>query len=410
MCPTCLLGLTAQPADALKSLFSLPIPLPIIGAAVGTKGPIPIPMVDCVEKVKPLKKGWARLVRFGKKLVDAPTIGMTRGRAVGFFHEARPATFSHVKTNVSAACKYRALAQAKYAPKPEVMAKYLADMDVMPWFSGLNGSFVPLQLINGEHLKELFEESEASGLLVNWDYLSHFGVSQDSVNDGPDWFSGFPPSKRRMYYRELLRYEGNVGTLSSEFDIFLKVEWQPLLPAGIHGVGVRPNVPRTIWASKAWTHLINGRKCRAATDTLHKVWNCRNSVVYAGGMTPSELKSWVNQRADPVTATFNGGKLAIMTDYSMFDQTHSPHTHDFARQVYNKMGWTFSELERLAFEAWESPVGKFRCGTKLVGGAMNASGRDDTALINALLNGSAMSQAIMCAFFRVDGTELTEAH
>jgi hypothetical protein len=181
---------------------------------------------------------------------------------------------------------------------------------------------------------------------------------------------------------------------------FVKTEHMPFfrqdpenLDYGVDGVTY---LARLIQAPHDDTHLVAGRYLKPLVKRLKTLWSHDSDVFYAS-VAPPALDCWLNR---------NAGALSwFWADYSAFDATYSERTwamvEGFYHLIYPHADEEFFEVLKI----WRSVRGKQRLhhreeeGAKIAYSApfVNASGRDDTALANALVNGIVLSIAFACA-------------
>lgn len=169
-------------------------------------------------------------------------------------------------------------------------------------------------------------------------------------------------------------------------------------------------VARLIQAPHDETHLIAGPYLKPLTQALKQRWHSGNWIFYASA-TPEKLDAWL-RRNQHSTSFF-------WSDYSAFDATWSNDAWDmierFYRIVYPSASKDFWEVLKI----WRSPSGRVRLRKEdallwYLCEVCNASGRDDTALANALLNGLALAMSFAAALARkpvsqVDRVDLARA-
>lgn len=152
-------------------------------------------------------------------------------------------------------------------------------------------------------------------------------------------------------------------------------------------------VPRLIQAPHDETHIVAGPYLKPLTLALKRRWHCDNWIFYAS-TTPETLDAWLN--ANSHCASY------FWSDYTAFDSTYSKHSwwllEGFYRVVYPDAPREFWEV----LDVWRSPRGKAKMRKEGVelwyrSEEMNASGRDDTALANALLNGLVLALSFAAA-------------
>lgn len=164
-------------------------------------------------------------------------------------------------------------------------------------------------------------------------------------------------------------------------------------------------VDRLIQGPHDATHLIAGPMLRPTTTRLKEVWSYQGPIFYAA-VAISKLDSWFNER-------YHDGMWGVMCDYTMFDNSHSDLSWDWVESIYRRLGF-FEEDSRFGkvMQAWRAPKGRLTgMGWMLEYRAyvMNASGRDDTSLANALLNGAGMLLALAAVFAHKSVPQLEEA-
>lgn len=159
---------------------------------------------------------------------------------------------------------------------------------------------------------------------------------------------------------------------------------------GLDLLPLRAMVDRLINAPHDVTHCIAGPKIKPYMAWLKSQWSYDSSLFY-GGTTPDKLQAWLTR------ATSCGPKLVFWSDYSMFDASHNVDTWHFVEEFYQQHRHDVDFMRVL--EVWRLPTGTIG-DLRYQGRVMNASGRDDTALANALLNGIAMMLSVTAAWFR----------
>ena len=170
-----------------------------------------------------------------------------------------------------------------------------------------------------------------------------------------------------------------------------------------HPVSGVKYVPRLIQAPHDETHLIAGPYLKPLTHALKKHWNHRNWLFYASAV-PEVLDEWLR--------SVQHARSFFWSDYSAFDATWSKRAWQMVESFYRDvLEFTTDEFWRV-LDIWRTPKGKTRCKKDEVKIAYqsdecNASGRDDTALANALLNGIAQALSITAAMFGVRVWEVT---
>lgn len=220
--------------------------------------------------------------------------------------------------------------------------------------------------------------------------------------DFEEWIESMPASRRRaLREAQVLYQEGGWRCKFQQFKSFLKME--ALL--GCDKVELDPFplscfVDRLIQAPHDVTHVIAGRKIKPFLPWLKKQWSWDSYLFYAG-TKPVYVQLWLDRVVD------RGPSLYFWSDYSMFDSSHNLDTWKFVEDLYRCYS-SDPDFKRV-LEAWRVPNGTLG-DLKYQGQCMNASGRDDTALANALLNGFAMFLSVAAAWYDVDLRALTSAH
>lgn len=222
--------------------------------------------------------------------------------------------------------------------------------------------------------------------------LEDWGTNHDRY-----WMSSFTPRKKKIYIEALLKYKLDMfenkpsgptkPTLPRVFfKFFLKRELQPHT-CDYTGTRTAAN-PRVICNPDAWTQLIMGPYMKKMTEDLHKLWNKDSPLTYFGGLVPGDAKYWIKNCVSTYHHFNPKYTVAIENDFSKFDSTYNKEAFEFIKSCYMYWGMDFNnELISHVFDEWMKPKGQFRSGLKVSGPIMNASGRSDTALMNALING-----------------------
>lgn len=234
-----------------------------------------------------------------------------------------------------------------------------------------------------------------------------------------EWLATFPGPRRRVlqsaYDRWLELGCSMVDTHARwcskvlRFSIFVKREFLPRCkPEGPQLVPICAYKPRAIQPPPDWSHLAVGVMTKPLTVALEHHWSWDSHLFYAAA-PPELLDKWLDK--------WHASEQWYWSDYTMFDCTHSRHSWTFVEHVYRRVvprEWPLYHMFWKVLEAWRQPVGSFygKHGHAVFRGrykgrVMNASGRDDTALANALLNGVATSACMACVYFRVTLEELT---
>lgn len=216
------------------------------------------------------------------------------------------------------------------------------------------------------------------------------------------WWISMPRERRADLLRCIKLYEEHGFCHKfSKFQSFLKYELSPafrkqgddLLPI-VHGC------PRLIQAPHGVGHVVAGPRLKPLLGLLKADWDWENGLFY-GSRDPITLQRWL----DLSTSRYPGG-IVIWIDYSMYDNSYSA---DHWRFMYRLYGELMLDPEFAAvMSAWEKPLGRVRC-FRYRGRSMNASGRDDTALANGVLNGLAVAVSLAASWLRKSVMEVTPA-
>jgi hypothetical protein len=214
-----------------------------------------------------------------------------------------------------------------------------------------------------------------------------------------DWLQSMPSRRRkplRCANEELMR----TGWKSKhkKFSSFIKLEKLPDFDKDQSGLTrLEAMLDRIIQGPSDVSHCIAGPVLKPLIKLLKKRWNYKFPIFY-GSTKPEFLHRWLNEVLIPMGGTY------FWCDFSMFDNTHSDDSWDFLERMYAKC--TTDPLFWKVMEAWRRPQGKIDA-FKYQGRVMNASGRDDTALANGILNGFASYLSACAAWLQVDLFSLT---
>lgn len=223
-----------------------------------------------------------------------------------------------------------------------------------------------------------------------------------------EWIKTMPNRRRKALVRSWAKYT-KYGKPKDWDKIkpFVKTENLPLFaqyPGG-YGLTGLSYVARLIQAPADYTHLIAGPYLKPLIKRLKSVWNEDNWLFYAS-VDPSRLDKWLRRNKRAITW--------FWADYSAFDATYSEATWKMIKQFYRCV-YPDAEPEfwEVLNDAWEKPRGSVhdrKAGVKVKyqAGVCNASGRDDTALANALVNGVVLAMAFSAALHGVSTAEVTE--
>lgn len=204
-----------------------------------------------------------------------------------------------------------------------------------------------------------------------------------------EWIESMPSRRRKALRRAALnvnRYGWRKAWL--KFKAFVKSEKLPGFEKspGVGPTELKAMMDRLIQGPADEAHVLLGPHIKPLCARLKSIWHHENHIFYAA-TNVGKLNSWYRASARP-------GYVAVMADYSKFDNSHSKLSWDWVEELYRRVGIQAKD-ERIPkiLSAWRKPGG-FISGKgwtlRYQADVMNASGRDDTALSNALLNGCAM--------------------
>lgn len=330
-------------------------------------------------------------------------------------HVPPPLVRKMMKGKATCQCGKEALG-ASPEPRPTRIAGYLAGFGV--------NRLAPM--VNAKTLTNLMRAVAARIARLRpftpkqeaWDLASHltshpaFFPDLDSLQvpslSVEEWLAGFLPSRGAVLTRCYETWEScgriiDYGT--HRFRVFLKREWVPNTePRGPIMQPLLTNKPRTILppygsnpALADVAHIIAGPALRAILHEVKKLWHRDHSIFYASA-TPQDLDDWLNAN--------QGAGMWLWSDYTMYDMTHHTITWEFLEPIFLRALGRVEDLDRFkqVLKGWRAPQGKgfanvasWSAVLRFYGIAMNASGRDDTALANAILNGFAMVLSLTAA-------------
>lgn len=186
----------------------------------------------------------------------------------------------------------------------------------------------------------------------------------------------------------------------AEFTAFVKQEKLPDFSKDDFGISkMTEMLDRLIQGPHDVTHTIVGPILKPLVKRLHEIWDNQNCIFY-GSVGPQHLHEWL-QRLVAKAGVY------IWCDYSMYDNTHSEESWRFMERLYRRSAGDAPNFWKV-MEAWRTPrgrIGPFKYKARV----MNASGRDDTALANGVLNGFAAYLSACAAWLDVPLRTLTPA-
>lgn len=215
-----------------------------------------------------------------------------------------------------------------------------------------------------------------------------------------DWLMSMPARRRPALRRawEKLKQSGWTRSMR-KFGSFVKVEFLPGF-GKVDGDLVRllEMLDRLINGPNDATHCIAGPIMKPKVRRLKEQWTWENIVFY-GSASPESLHKWLQRLVAEEGQYF-------WCDFSMFDLTHSKDSWRFMESYYQLEK---HPLLKNVLEAWRNPGGRIGPFEYKLG-IVNASGRDDTALANGVLNGFATTLSAIASWYRVSIEDLTVEH
>lgn len=227
--------------------------------------------------------------------------------------------------------------------------------------------------------------------------LPDFHAEKMSV---PDWIATMP-SRRRGPLRKAAANYARVGWRHSyrRFSSFVKKELLPGFSKTDCELGrLDEMLDRLIQGPKDETHVIAGPHLKPLIAKLKEIWT-HDAPIFYGSVGPEALHKWLHSR-------LIGSNLQYFwCDFSMYDNTHSEDSWSFMENLYRRAGIDDADFWRV-MDVWRKPYGKIGPFVYQAN-VMNASGRDDTALANGVLNGFATYLSICAAYLDKDLLTLT---
>lgn len=214
-----------------------------------------------------------------------------------------------------------------------------------------------------------------------------------------EWLATMPARRKKALRRAAESYKRfGWDKQMVMFAAFVKTEFLPDFDKDCDGLcPLTAMLDRLIQGPHDATHVIAGPKIKPLCWKLKEIWGFSDPIFY-GSATPEKLHRWLQRMVD-------APGLYFWCDYKMFDNTHSNESWEFIEQLYRDAGIDDPDFWRV-MEAWRVPrgtIGPFRYKAKV----MNASGRDDTAFANAILNGFAAYLSVCAAWLDKPLRELT---
>lgn len=231
-----------------------------------------------------------------------------------------------------------------------------------------------------------------------------------------EWFKSYTNSRRRHALIRAHAERLKRGSNHKDYDkisAFVKTEKLPWfgVPKDMEPpttfVEDAVYIARLVQAPHDETHLDAGRYMKPLTKRLKEVWNSDFWIFYAS-VNPEILDKWLEK--------ISTCRSFFFADYSAFDATHSIESWALVEGLYEQVfpRADHPDLWR-AIDVWRKPKGKCRLrkdGVTISYDApvCNASGRDDTALVNALLNGLCLASAFAAELSGVELEQLEPHH
>jgi len=229
--------------------------------------------------------------------------------------------------------------------------------------------------------------------------LPDFTASKMTVED---WLQSMPSRRKRALTRAWEDYKRTGWQKHYEtFKAFIKKEKLPNFDKdGVELTILTSMLDRLIQGPADATHVIAGPYLKPLLSTLKERWH-KDAPIFYGSVEPEKLHCYL-QRLAKRSGTY------FWCDYKMFDNTHSAGSWDFMERRYRACyGDCTNDFWRV-MDTWRRPRGKigaFRYQARV----MNASGRDDTALANGVLNGFAAYLSACAAYLNQPLLTLTPA-
>jgi len=191
-----------------------------------------------------------------------------------------------------------------------------------------------------------------------------------------------------------------------EFSAFIKTEFalyaeknDGLNPGELEEL--KGAMERVIQGPHDVTHVIAGPHLKPLLQKLKEIWDVKFPIFY-GSATPEKLHKFLQ---DFLVEGEGIAKQYFWMDFTNFENTHSADSWDFMETLYLKVGIYDPDFWKV-MKCWRKPRG--RIGVfKYLARIMNASGRDDTALANAILNGFASYLSAAAAYLGKPLMQLT---
>lgn len=249
----------------------------------------------------------------------------------------------------------------------------------------------------------LLDHPELLGNLL-WRRVSPYGVYQ--------WVKSVSKSGRRKILLKAAHELRERGCLhpkkAGKFGVFVKTECLPYFKPVEDGLdwSSMVYVARLINGPFDEDHVITGPSLKPLIPVLKEVWHVENWIFYAS-VNPSKLDKRLNQIKEHPSF--------LCSDFTAFDSTFTDYSWDMIESIYRRVLVDTHPDFWIILKKWRRPVGsaisrKESVSIKFEAGTCNASGRDDTALANAILNGIATALSLAAALAGVELEALEYEH
>lgn len=365
LCPSCYTSLTTVPDDgtwqtAYANLLPLQLPTGVyhLIRAIGIKSFEPVPKAKPVDPTfiihEPKRPRQEKPPRVNNCLTG-----------IGFL--PRYTTIANTKAMQKTGLQFRV---GLSTPKCQVswmplVSRFVHPVNLLPWYPA-------------SHAKSYIND------------LIDFGVVDYNQ---PCWLDLQRPERRQVFEQALTKL--HQGCTSMEpVQAFIKTELTQAQMKNVHW-SLEEGIARIIQCVCALAQVLLGIFIVAyqrAFESAHHT----GKFQYAGGMTPTQLNAFAAKFYVP--GKYLTSSYTYELDFSMFDSTIGPEIHQFLAEIYKQSGLTFTPLIQSAFNHVANPAGYTSYGYRYAGKTMNASGRVDTAVLNAIVN-MAAQQVVFTAHY-----------
>lgn len=359
-----------------------------------------------------------------------------------------PTVFSKHTYNETVAVLYRLYAKRRYVPNP-ISWGVVPGLLMQLIYSPHRTTIVHMQPSMPVLCHHDLMADVSDGLLSREDYLTILDRWPVAKMGPRAWLSCFPPSRRMQLYRVMVNTTNGSDVTwymrKRRFTFIIKSELGPnsktiaskhrkcndpthdyTFQASWYGADApcmycvadpmdNPANPRTILTPNDISHVHAGCHLKTMTHNLSAAWDNLYGLCYAGHLRPEQLDEWISEGVRLV-----GHQLVleyptwcyVEIDYTSFDSTYSPLAlRTITRQLYP---WLTNEgnLHPRVVECmdyWANVDAHSRNQTKFKRRHINASGRDDTALLNAATNGVVLAISIAAVLHEVQPGAVTPA-